>query len=79
MQAVGPPASIHHAPGEFIDNDDFVVLHDVICILSEHDVGAQRLVEVMNHLGILEIVEIGAFEQTCIFEHPLHFFGAVFG
>ena len=48
VQAVGIAAAFHHAAGEFVDDDDLVVLDDVILVALEQLVRLQRLVDVMQ-------------------------------
>ena len=79
VQPVRPAPPVHHAAGELVDDDDLAVLDDVIDVALEHHVGAQRLVEVVDHLRVLEIVEVGALEQPGGLEHPLDRLGAVLG
>jgi hypothetical protein len=35
VQAVGPAPARHQAAGEFVDDDDFAVLHDVVLVAVE--------------------------------------------
>ena len=79
MQAIRPAATIHHAAGELVDDDDLAVLDDIVDVAAEHDVGAQRLVHMMHHLGIFEIIEVGALEEPGILQQTLDPLGAVFG
>ncbi len=64
MQAIGPAAAIHHAAGEFVDDDDLAILDDIIDVAAEHAHGAQRLLHMMDHLRILEIIQVAAFQQA---------------
>ena len=41
MQSIAPAAPWHFAPGEFIDDDDLVILDDVLDILLKQTVGAK--------------------------------------
>jgi hypothetical protein len=41
VQAVGPAPAGHQAAGEFVDDDHFAVLHDVVLVAVEQIVGAQ--------------------------------------
>jgi hypothetical protein len=50
VEPVGPAPPVHHAAGELVDDDDLAVLDDVVDVALEHDVGAQRLVEVVDYL-----------------------------
>ena len=52
VQAVAPAAARHFAPGEFIDDDDLVLLDDVLDVLLEEAVGAQQLRDVVDLLGL---------------------------
>ncbi|MNL85628.1 hypothetical protein D3C87_2140030 [compost metagenome] len=56
VQAIGPAATVHHAAGEFVDDDDLVVLDDIVGVDPEHHDRLQRLVDVMNDLGVLDVV-----------------------
>ncbi len=64
MQSFRIAASLHHAAGELVDDDDLVVLHDVVIVQLEHQVGAQAFVHVVDDLRVLDIVEIVGFEQA---------------
>ena len=43
MQTIAPSSPRHFAPGELIDNYDFVILDDVLDVFLEQAVGAQQL------------------------------------
>ena len=49
MQAIGPAATVHHAAGELIDDDDLAVLHDIVRVALEHQMRAHRVLDMMNH------------------------------
>ena len=49
VQALGVAPARHHAAGELVDDDDLAVLDDVVDVAREQLVGAQRLVDVMQH------------------------------
>ena len=57
VQPFGVAAPLHHAAGEFIDDDDLVVLDDVIGVAGKQLVGAQRLVNVVDERHIMDVVE----------------------
>ena len=79
VQAVRPAPAFHHAAGELIDDDDLVVLHDVIGITLEHVHRAQRLVDVVNHLRVLDVVEVLGLEQAAFDQQLFELFGAILG
>ena len=79
VQTVGPAPAIHHAAGEFIDDDHLAAAHDVIGIAAIDDIGAQCLVEMVDDLGIFKIVEVFTLQQTGGRERAFGLFGAVFG
>ena len=79
MQAIGPAPAVHHATGEFVDDDDFPVAFDIVDVPLEHHIGAQRLIEVVNDLGIFKVVQVFTFQHPGGFEHPFDLLGAVFG
>ena len=60
VQAVGPAAAGHQAPGELVDDDDLAVLHDVVLVAVEQRMRAQRRVEVMHQRDVVRVVEAGA-------------------
>ena len=79
VKAVGPAAAVHHPPGEGVDDHHLPFLDDIIDVPLEGDVGLQRLVEVVDHLGVLEIVEVGADQKAFRLQQALHPLGAVLG
>ncbi len=79
VKTLGPAPAVHHPARERVDDDDLVVLHDVIDVALVGDVRAQRLVQVVDDLGVLVIVEVGADQQALLLEQPLHPLGAVLG
>ena len=62
VQAVAPAASRHQAAGELVDDDDLAVLHHVVDVELEERVRAQRLVDVVLDVGVLEVVDVAAVE-----------------
>ena len=79
VEPVRPAPPVHHAAGEFVDDDDLPVLHDVVDVLLEHHVGLEGLVQVVDDLRVGDVVEVAALDQPCFLEHPLGLFGAVLG
>ena len=79
MQAIGPAATVHHAAGELIDDDDLAVLHDIVRITLEHQMRAHGVLDMMDDQRVFKIIEVGAFEQPGLFQHPLDFLRPVFG
>ena len=79
MQAIRPATTIHHTASEFVNDDDLAVLDDIVDVAAEHHHRAQRLVDVMDDLRVLEIVEIIALEQAGGLQQALDLLGAVFG
>ena len=57
VQPLGIAPAFHHAAGEFVDDDDLVVLDDVVDVAREQLVRAQRLVDVMDQRDVLDVVE----------------------
>ena len=79
VKPVGPAPPVHHPAGELVDDDDLAVLDDIVDVLLEHDVGLQRLVQVVDDLGVGDVVEVAALDQPGFLEHPLGLLGAVLG
>ncbi len=63
VEAVAEAPSLHHAAGEFVDDDDLVVARDVVLILLEQHVRAQGLVDVVDEGDVLGVVEPGLVVQ----------------
>ena len=59
VQAIGPAAAGHEAPGEFVDDHDFAVLHDVVLVAVEQRMRAQRRIEVVHQRNVVRVVEAG--------------------
>ena len=57
VQALGPAAPGHQPAGEFVDDHDFAVLHDVVLVAMEQRVRAQRRVQVMHEPDVVRVVE----------------------
>ncbi len=94
VEAVGPLPADHEAAGEFIDDDDFAVLHDVFFVFFVDDVGAEGLLEQVRPVHVAADVEAAdagvflGFLNAFVGEVDgfavefdlvhLHFFGEVF-
>ncbi len=61
MQAIGPAATGHQATGEFVDDDDFAVLHHVLLVLEEQRMGTQCGVKMVDQQDVGGFVEAAAF------------------
>ena len=79
MEPVRPAPPVHHPAGELVDDDDLLVLDDIIDVPLEHHVGLERLVQVMNDLGVVDVVEVDPLDEPRGLEHALGPFGAVLG
>ena len=79
VEAIRPAATVHHAPGKFVDDDDLVVLHDIVGVALEHDVRFERLVQMMDDLRVFHVVEIVGLKQTGFLQHLLDGVGAFLG
>jgi hypothetical protein len=79
VQAVRPAAPVHHAAGELVDDDDLLVLDDVVGVALEHDVRAQRLVEVVHDERVLDVVEVVGRQHAVGDQLLLDMLDAVFG
>jgi hypothetical protein len=79
VQALRIAPTRHHAAGEFVDDDDLAVLHDVVGVAAEQLVGAQRLRDVMDQRDVVEVVEMLAPHQVGLAQHLLDVLGALLG
>ena len=58
MQTFREAPTVHQASGELIDDDDFAFLNDVVFVEMIERVGAQRVVEVGDHLGVVGVIKL---------------------
>ena len=78
MQALGITPSGHHAAGELVDDDDLVTLDDVVLVALEQLVGLQRLIDVMDHRHVLDVVK-RAIDHACLDQKLFDVLVAVIG
>ena len=71
MQTIGPTATSHQAAGEFVDDDHFAILHDVLLVLVEQRQRAQCSVEVVHQRDVGGFVEAAAVRQQAMFAQQL--------
>ena len=79
VQSFGIAASLHHAAGELVDDDDLVVLDDVVAVALEQCMGAERLLHVVDDGDVFDVVEGIALEHAGCGEELLHVLVASFG
>ncbi len=79
VQAFGITAALHHASGEFVDDDDFAVADDVILVAVEQRMRAQRLIDVVDDGDVLDVVEQFTLELAGVAQQILELFHAGFG
>ena len=79
VQAFGIAPALHHAAGEFVDDDDLAVLDDVIRVALEQDMRAQRRIGVMDQGDVVDVVERAVVEQALLAHHRFQLFHAGFG
>ncbi|MND35728.1 hypothetical protein D3C80_263720 [compost metagenome] len=75
----GITAARHHAAGEFVDDDDFVVADDVVLVAGEELVGLQRIVDVMDDGDVFDVVKRFALQEARLPQQVFELFGAFFG
>ncbi len=63
MQAIRPAAAGHQASGEFIDDDDFIVVHHILLILEVQRMSPQCRVQVVYQRDIGGVIQGRAFRQ----------------
>ena len=64
MQPVGIAAADHQTAGEFVDDDNFSVVDDVIVIPFENVVRFERLLDMVVQIGVFDIRKVGEPEET---------------
>ena len=47
VQPFGEAAALHNAAGEFIDDLDFAVHHNIVLVAMEQELSAQRLLQMI--------------------------------
>ena len=57
MQPLGQTPTGHHPAGEFVNQNDVAIAHDVILVLLEKLVRAQPLIDVMHNRGAFRIIK----------------------
>ena len=72
MQPFRIASARHHATGEFVNDDDLAVTHDVVLVAMKQLVRAQRLIHMVDSRDIFHVVEMVAFEQIGTAQHLLH-------
>ena len=71
VQTIRPAPAAHQTPGEFIDNDDFTVLHHIVLILVEQGEGAQGRIQVVHQGDVGGVVQAAPFDQHPGFRQQL--------
>ena len=80
VQALRPAAAAHQAAGEFVDDDDFAVLHHVMLVAEIQRVGTQRSVDVVHQHDVGGVVQAAAgLQQSHLGEDVLDLFMPGFG
>jgi hypothetical protein len=67
VQAVGPAAAGHHAPGELVNDDDFAVLHHILDVAAVERVRLDRRLDVVLQVPVLGIGDVADAEQLLDF------------
>ena len=65
MQSVAPAPARHFAAGEFVDDDDLVLLDDVLHVLVEQAVGAEQIRNIVNPLRLLVAMLLSLRFSSC--------------
>ena len=79
VQPFGVAPSFHHPPGKLVDNKDLIVLDDVIGVDLEQGMRLERLVDVVDHCNVGDIVQRRAFfEQPVFAQQRFNFLGPRF-
>ena len=75
MQTIRPTATRHGTSSKLIDNDYFVVLHNVIHIFLEQDVRSQTGYHMMQQTDIGDVVEgLTITKQSSLVQQLLNMF-----
>jgi hypothetical protein len=69
----GEAPARHHAAGELVDDDNLVIADDVVLVALEQLVCLQRVVDVVDHGNVLDVVERFTLQHVGFGEHPSSF------
>ena len=71
MQTIGQAAPSHHPAGKLIDQNNFIVAHDIVFIASEEFVCPQALIDMMHNCSAFRIIKRLAFRQNFLLAQNL--------
>ena len=63
MQSIAPTATCHETAGEFVNNDNFTLLHHIVLIAVVDVIGAQSSREVVHERNVGGVVKASAFRN----------------
>ncbi len=75
VESLAVAATAHHSTGEFIDDDDFAVVDDVVLVAFVDRVGGQGLLEIVGEFCVAVVVDAFAFGNA---GEPLDLVNAIF-
>ena len=78
MQSLGETTTGHHATGEFVDDDDLAVAHDVVLVALEQAVGLQRVVEMVHDGDVFDVVEGFPLQHAGFAQQGFHLLRTLF-
>jgi hypothetical protein len=72
MQAIAVTAAKHEAAREFIDDDDFAILYDVILVAVHHEARPQGLDDEMVQIEVIVIEHVADAQASFLpWQHPI--------
>ena len=71
MQTVGPAAPFHQTTGEFVNNNDFAVLNDIVLVFNKERMSTERCVQIVKQHDVRRGVQALAGGQQPHVDHDL--------
>ena len=69
MQTVGPTASFHQTTGEFVNDNDFAVLNDIVLVFDKERMSTERCIQIVKQHDIRRRIKTLAGRQQTHVDH----------
>ena len=63
MQTVGPTASFHQTTGEFVNDNDFAVLNDIVLVFDKERMSTERCIQIVKQHDVRRRIKALAGRQ----------------
>ena len=69
MQTVGPTASFHQTTGEFVNDNDFAVLNDIVLVFDKERMSTERCIQIVKQHDVRRRIKALAGRQQTHVDH----------